>query len=396
MRIEISGRTFLFAIGAIAAIWLLLQLWPILLVIVIALMIAGMVAPAIEWLEARRVRRPLAIAMVFCSLLVGVIVFGAITLPRIGAQVANLADRAPELQRLAADKLDATRIGAPFAKMVRGSSGHSLEEAGKALLAYTPRVVEIVAYGVSAVFLAIYFVVDRDRMRGALFALVPRRFHLRLARVFLNLETIVGGYLRGQLLASFLAGTFTFVVLTIAGVPNAIALALFAALTDVLPYIGALLACGPAVIAALEKGPTVAIIVLVVLATYQELESRVIVPRIHGRVLQLPASIILIALLVGTRLLGILGAIVSLPLAAAIRMLVMELRVHLPGEKDADESLRVRDEAAEELFEARAGDAPAGEAAVIATEIAKATQLTCDEEKAAAQPITAGLKTRAT
>jgi putative heme transporter len=393
LQIEIGAKTFLFALGVIAAVWLLVQLWPVLLVVAIALMIVGMVNPAIHWFEDHRIRRPYAIAIVFGALFASIILFAAITFPRVVAEIGNLAVRLPELQQTTASKLEGSRLGGPLARAIKGTgSSHVLEEGAKLVVAYTPRVVEIVAYGLSAVFLALYLVIDRDRMRGALFAVVPRSFHVRTSRVLLNLETIVGGYLRGQLLTSLLMGIFTFGVLTIAGVPNAIALSLFAAVADVLPYIGALLACGPAVLAAMEKGTTTTLIVLAVLAAYQELESRAIVPRVYGRALRLPASVVLVALLVGMRLLGILGAILALPVASAIRMLIMELRVHLPGEDVTDAAVRARDEAAEELFEKRAAGVPAAEAAVIATEIAKATS----EKQPIDQPITGGLKPRTT
>jgi putative heme transporter len=232
-------------------------------------------------------------------------------------------------------------------------------------------------------------------MRGAFFALIPRTFHVRLSRVIMNLETIVGGYMRGQAITSGLMAAFTFAVLSVAGVSNALALAIFAGLADVLPYIGALLACGPAFLVALSRGTTVAIVVLALLAAYQEFESRVIVPRIYGKVLRLPATTVMIALLVGGKLLGILGALLALPIAAGVRMVVEELRVELPGEDIDDAALRARDARAEAEFEARAAGVPAYEAATIATEIARDRQIedagdVDDARASAVAPITRG------
>ena len=92
----------------------------------------------------------------------------------------------------------------------------------------------------------------------------------------------------------------------------------FSAVADVLPYVGALLACGPAVLASVPRGPGVVLAVLIALSVYQEFESRFIVPRVYGRVLRLPSSVVIIALLVGGKLLGVLGALLSLPVAAGI------------------------------------------------------------------------------
>ena len=130
-----------------------------------------------------------------------------------------------------------------------------------------------------------------------------------------------------------------------------------------------------AVIAALARGPTTALIVFVVLAAYQEFESRFIVPRVYGNVLRLPAAIVIIALLIGGKLLGILGALLALPIAAGIRMIAEELRFELPGESPEDPALLALEERKEEEYRERTEGVPAEKAAQIAAEIA-VTKLT--------------------
>jgi predicted PurR-regulated permease PerM len=354
-----------------ACVWLLIELLPIVLVVVVALMIVGMVAPIVAWLERKRVYRGLAIAMVFVAMLVVTALLATLTLPRLLAQVAELLDRLPQTQSWLAEHLQKSRFSAPLAQSVRSTRIPELiSNATRAGLTYSPQIIEIVGGAVSAAFLALYLLIDRDRMRGGFFALVPRRFHVRLSRILLGLENIVGGYMRGQVITSALMAVFTFVVLTVAKVPNAIAFAVFAGVADVLPYIGGILAAGPAVVAALIHGPTVALVVLAVLLAYQEFENRFIVPRVYGNVLRLPSSVVIVALLAGGKLMGIIGALLALPVAAAIRLIVEELRFELPGEKPEDPSQRERDELGEKEYRLRAEGVSAEEAAEIATEIA--------------------------
>jgi predicted PurR-regulated permease PerM len=220
------------------------------------------------------------------------------------------------------------------------------------------------------VVLAIYFIADGERTRGTLYALFPRRFHVRLARVLLNLETIVGGYLRGQLVTSVAIGVFTFGLLAVMRVPNALALAAFAALTDVIPFVGGLMATTPAVLVALSRGSAVATIVLVAMIAYQEFESRVIVPRVYGQALRLSSAVVVIALLVGGKVGGIIGALLALPIAAALRMLIEELRVDLPGDDTDNPRMRARDARAERAYARETAGASPEEAAAVATEIA--------------------------
>ena len=155
------------------------------------------------------------------------------------------------------------------------------------------------------------------------------------------------------------------------GVPNAMALAVFAGVADVLPYIGAFLSIGPMVIAALVRGPVVVTVVLLIMLAYEEFESRVLVPRIYGRALRLPPSVILFALLAGGTVMGFLGALLALPVAAAIMMLVDELRVELPGKQErvTDVEQRVGDERAEKEYVRRTVGVPVEEAAAIAASI---------------------------
>jgi putative heme transporter len=373
LKIELNRGTALLALGSIAAAWLFLQLWPILLVVIVALMIVGMLNPSVEKLEGRGVRRGWAIAIVFSGLFVLGGAFCALTLPRLVEQVTSVVENLPATQQKIATFAEGSRMLAPLAKTIREpASTETLAITGKWVLSTAAAAAGALAYAVTAVFLALYLMIDRDRMRGALFAVVPRRYHVRLSRVILNLETIVGGYMRGQVLTSVLCGAFAFIVLLVAGVPNALALAAFAAFADVLPYVGALLACAPAFAATLNaKGLTVALIVLGILAVYQEFESRFIVPRIYGKVLRLPSATVMIALLIGGKLLGILGALLALPIAAAMRMLVEELRISLPGEEVDDAECRERDERAEREFSRRAAGEPAEKAAAIATEVAE-------------------------
>jgi len=166
---------------------------------------------------------------------------------------------------------------------------------------------------------------------------------------------------------------FVYILLKACDVPNALAIAVFAGVADVLPYIGALLSVGAAVVASLSRGPDIIIAVLVLMLIYETFENRVLVPRIYGRVLRLPSSVILFSLLAGGVLSGVTGALLALPVAAAVLMLIEELRVELPGQQEQteDAETKVRDDLAEEEYERRAEGMPAENAAAIAVEISR-------------------------
>jgi len=213
--------------------------------------------------------------------------------------------------------------------------------------------------------------IDRDRLRGALFAVVPRPHHIRLSRILLNLQTIVGGYIRGQVVTCVCMAVFMFVLLTACKVPNAVAFAVFGGIADVLPFIGIFLTMVPAVLAALTQGTVVTVTVFILLLCYEEFESRVLIPIVYGRALRLPSSVVLFSLIAGGTLAGIVGALLALPVAAAILMLIDELRFELPGEEEQPEHVEMKkeDERIEEEYERRTEGMPAEQAAAVAVQI---------------------------
>jgi predicted PurR-regulated permease PerM len=165
---------------------------------------------------------------------------------------------------------------------------------------------------------------------------------------------------------------FTLVLLSVCQIDDALAIAVFAGVVDVLPYIGVLLALAPAVGAASAHGLTTTLSVLFAMIAYQEFESRLLLPRIYGLSLRLPSSLIVVALLAGGTLFGITGALLALPVAAGLLMVMEELRVQLPGEDVDDSAVRREDERRELEYERRADGMPAQEAAAIAVEISRA------------------------
>jgi len=372
VRIELSLKSILTILAVGAGLWLLVHVLPTLLVLVTALMLVGALHPLVIWLEARQVRRFFAVCVVFggSALLVGLLL--VVTIPPLIAQVKLMAEHEPNIRQAIAGYLEQSRFTTTMADGIRNTRATELmKSASGTLLAMSTRVLEIAAYLVGAVFLAFYMMLDRDRLRGALYAIVPRGHHLRLARILLNLGTIVGGYIRGQLLTCVLMGLFIFVLLVACGVPNALAFAVFGGAMDLLPYIGIFLTMAPVMIAAAMQGPTTAIVVLALMLAYEELESRVLVPLVYGRSLRLPSSVVFFALILGTALAGIVGALLALPLAAAVLMLVEELRVELPGEAIQPEDIAQQhaDVRTEAEYERRAESLSAEDAAAVAVEI---------------------------
>jgi predicted PurR-regulated permease PerM len=372
---EPSLRAVVGLLALVGGVWLLLRLWSVLLLLVIALILAAALGPPVAWLERHRVARPVALGLLLLTLVLAVVGLAALVVPAFAAQVADLVAAAPALQARLADDAAAVPALADRADAIRAARpARLLAGLGASALAVAAAAAQVVFLGLTVVVLAFYLVADHERVQGFAFALLPRRYHLRTARVLLEMGTVVGGYVRGQALTSLLIGVFTFCVLAVLGVPHALALAVFAAFADLIPLIGAFLAVLPPALAALALGPGVALVVLIALVLYHQLESHVIIPRVYGQVLRLSPLAVLVALLVGGELLGIVGALLALPLAAGVRVLVEQLRIDLPGEQPGEAARRAADAEAEATYLAQASGSSAAESAAIATNLAEEMQ----------------------
>lgn len=375
LRIVIAPKSMMIAVLVVAASWMVVRLAPALMVLVVALMIVGSLAPAVRALQARAIGRRTAIVIVFGMLLLVFIGMATLTVPALIAQVSSLVEQEPVLREHLAGFLARFRLTGFLAETVRNVHYDALaKDAAADVLALSARFIEIVAYTAGAFFLALYMMFDTDRLRGALFLATPRAHHIRLSRVLLNMETIVGGYIRGQLLTCLLMGVFMFVLLTACGVPNALALSAFGGIADVFPFVGIFLTMIPALLASLSQGAVVTVVVLVLMLAYEEFESRVLVPVVYGRALRLPSSVVLFALIAGGTVAGIAGALLALPVAATILMLIEELRMEMPGEDPQREAVAMQqqDERNEAEYQRRTEGMPAGEAAAVAVEISQA------------------------
>jgi predicted PurR-regulated permease PerM len=370
--VDVPWRSLLRVVALVGAIALLVVLWKVALIVVVAFMLVGALDPLVERVNRWGLSRSAAIGVVFAALVVVSAAIALLTIPPLVSDAAKIVQDLPRYQERAVEILGEHRLTQPLAAGLRNpASGDKLEKAIGYLISLSPALAEVVALIVSVVVLALYFLVDRDRIRGAAFSLVPRAHHLRFARILERLEVIVGGYVRGQVITSGIAGAFTFALLLVLKVPNALPLAAFAALMDALPYVGAVLAVTPAALSAAGRGIGVLIALLAGFFAYQELESRFIIPRIYGRVLRLPSSVVLLALLAGGSLLGVVGALLALPVAAGLVMLIEELPFDLPGDAPVDPALQARERREVEAYLARTEGLSARDAAPFAMQRAR-------------------------
>ena len=175
--------------------------------------------------------------------------------------------------------------------------------------------------------LAVYFLVGLPRGQAAATALLAgQRQHAdRNVRILEESLARIGGYVSGNLLISIIAGTLAFVVLEILGVPFAAALGFWVAIADLVPSVGAMLGAVLCVIVALFSSVADGIVVAAYFVVYQRVENYFILPRIMTKAIDLSAPTVIVTLLVGASLAGLGGALIALPIAAAVKVVIREV-----------------------------------------------------------------------
>ncbi len=386
VRHEIAPRSIFLILAIIGGILLVARLWQTILILIVALVLAGTFSPVVTWLERRRVPRAAALALILLVLLGAIVGLGALIVPAFARQFSTLSADAPRIQARLADFAVRVPPLAGQADAIRSADpGRLLDPIGAYALQSAGAAAQLVVIGFTTVVLAFYLIADHERVQGFLFALLPRRYHVRTARVLLDMETVVGGYMRGQAATSLCIGVFAYALLSVLGVPAALPLAVIAAFADLIPLVGGVLATAPSVLFALTVGPLQAVIVLVAFVLYQQFESSLLMPRIYGKSLRLSPIAVTVAILVGGQLLGAIGALLALPMAAGIRVLVENYRISLPGDQPGEKEERAEEAHAEATYAEQAQGTSAVESAMMATEIAEQLQDANQEETGEAE-----------
>jgi predicted PurR-regulated permease PerM len=324
LNFELSYRGLL-AVGLAAlSIWALLRVWQVVLVVITAFIVMAALLPYVEWMVRRGINRVVAVLLILLLILVGFGSMVAIVAPAVFDEFRDLRDNLPQYAE------DVERLGSDLGfDTERWNLPERAEEIDWNNLMSGSQAVDFgqrVAFGVFTAFtvlvLAAYLLVDTYRMRKFFFRFIPDERTPDAEHFLRALGRVVGGYVRGQLITSAIIAVFTTAVLLVVGVPNAVAFGVLAGFADIIPLVGAFIAVIPPVVAALQESPTQALIVLGALLAYQQFEDRWLVPKVYGSTLNLPAIIVLVAVLVGAELMGIIGVLLALPAAAAARVVL--------------------------------------------------------------------------
>jgi predicted PurR-regulated permease PerM len=342
--IRFRVRTVLAVLGIVLSVAIALQLVllarQVITWIFIALFLALALNPLVDWFQRRGLRRR-ALAAGASYLVVFAVIggLGAAFIPTIVAEVNDFVEAVPDYVRdltegrgpLGFLETDYQIVDRVEEAIDEGGASRVFGFSGTAIALVEDVVIGVVAT-ISIVVLTFFMLLEGPTWVERLFALLPAHSEARWRRVGNEIYRTVGGFVTGALLIALIAGISSSILLSIVGVPYAIALGLLVALLDLIPLAGATIATVlVGTIAFLSDSWVVGTIVVVYFIVYQQVENHVLYPLVYSRTVQLSPLAILIAVLIGASLAGILGALAAIPVAGAIQVVLIDWLRHRKG-----------------------------------------------------------------
>ncbi len=316
--------------AGVAVIYALVQiiagLQDVLVLIGLALFLAIGLEPAVAWLTRHRFPRWLAVTTVFVVGLLAIGGFLTAAIPVLVEQATQFVTKAPGYLHDAQNHNTALgRLNERFHLQQQLESLVSGPGIGSGLLGAGQAVFSALTNVLLLVVLTVYFLVDLPRIRAGGYRLIPHSRRPRAILIGDEIFTKVGGYVLGNLAISVIAGVLTLVWLLIFGVPYAALLAIAVAILDLIPVVGSVVGGVLVSLVALTVSLPVCLGTIGFFIGYRLVEDYVLVPRIIGGAVKVPALITVVAVILGGALLGVVGALVAIPVAAALLLLVREV-----------------------------------------------------------------------
>ena len=321
----------LFVVAVGLAFWLLYHFRAAVFILVIAIVLGTAIHPAVEWLQQRGLPRPLGVMLIYALLIGALLGAGFLIFPLVAEQATELADQIPQyyasarswmlespgrlFQRIALE----LPAQLSFFSMPADSEGEALNRAAQTFGLAGSLIRGMLA--ANAVFLlGFYWTMESERTIRTLLLFFPPGSREELRQLIDQVESKVGGFIRGQFILSVSIGITALLVYGLIGLPNALVLAIIAAIMEAVPVFGPALGAIPAVIVAISVDPVKAIWVIVATGIMQVLENYLLVPRVMNKNVGVSPIVTLLALAAFASLLGLPGALLAIPAAAILQL----------------------------------------------------------------------------
>lgn len=318
---KILHTPVLLAFTVLAIGWLFIELRGIFVIIFVSYIIMAALTPSVERLRSWRIPKGIAAATVYIVTVLAILLVIVPIIPFLIEQVQLLFMQFPSyLDRVTHDlgfNITSDQIQDIFTDEI-GTIGQNAVQVTQAFFGGLFSLLSIFV-------ISFYLLLDHEKVKTGISSLFHKDYRQKAVETLSLVEVKLGAWLRGQLLLSCVIGLTTWVALYVVGVPFALPLALIAGILEIIPTLGPILAAIPAVIIAFNVSPTLGIVTIAIYLGIQFLENNLIVPKVMQRAVGLNPVVIIIGIIVGSQLLGVAGALLSIPFISMIKVILSSL-----------------------------------------------------------------------
>lgn len=313
-KIDISHRTIIFIALFIISLWMVYLIRGLLIILFISIIFVSALSPLVKFLVKLRLPKVLSIAIAYIIMITVVAGLLVSILPPLIEQSSRLISASPAL---IAQFFNITNLD----KSVFSSEVTAIS---KNLFSITLSLFDNLLTIIFILVLTFYMLLEQDNLETHIASLFKSREE-RVRGSMIEIEYKLGAWLQGQLILSLVIGVLSYIGLTILNIPFALPLALIAGVMEVIPVIGPIISALPAIFLALTISPALSLGVAVLYLIIQQIENHLIVPQVMKRAVGLNPLIVILAIAIGGRLLGISGALLAVPMAVVVQIIASEI-----------------------------------------------------------------------
>ena len=335
VHIQVETETIFRLIFIALAVIFVYLIRDVIVVLLFSVVIASAVSPIVSWLQERRVPRSLGAFLTYLALFLILTFILYVIINPLAAELSNLSETFPlYFDRLLLQFEQVQSTSPQYEDLLNNIQLYlnristTLQSVATNVFAALARIFGGIATAVIVIVISFYLAAEERGIPIFIRAVTPTNHQSYVLNLWARAQTKIGRWLRGQIILSLAVGLAVFIGLAIFGIRYKLILALLAAVLEIIPFIGPILAAIPAVILGFLKSPIVALWTAVVYLVVQQLENTILVPKIMQRAVGLNPVVIIVSLLIGAKLLGFAGVILAVPIAAVVVEILKDLGNH--------------------------------------------------------------------
>jgi predicted PurR-regulated permease PerM len=330
-KIEISTATIFKTILIILALVFLYMVRDIVLLLFIAVIIAAALDPAVNFLQKKKIPRSAGALMIYLVLFSIVALIISFLIPPLGTQIRDFSSHSSQYLKSTGGEFSLTggffssdNISVAVGKII-SEFGNGLTDITQNIFSKTVGVLSGLISVIVVFSMAFYMVMNEDGIKKFFVSITPQIKKEYAANLTDRIKDKIGKWMAGQLVLMVIIFALDYIGLSLVGIPYALVLAILAGILEIVPYVGPIVAAVPGVVLGFLVSPITGLLALVVYAIAQQFETHVIVPQVMKKAVGLNPVVTIVAIMIGFKLAGVLGAIISVPAATAISLFISDL-----------------------------------------------------------------------